>query len=192
MKKLCGHGVLLLITAVFVLSTFATAFATSNDSIVTKSGTRYIGDIVLDKIPSGKGEATWTDGSTYSGEFFDGMPHGKGTFTYQNGDVYVGEFEYGFRSGKGTMTFSNGDTYIGDWKADMMHGTGKYTFHGADPARPDKNDTYTGQWRYNMMHGKGNYRYANGTSTNGYWVQNQYRSKKLTGSLKAEIAEYNK
>jgi len=171
---------------------FTTALAAGNESIVTKSGALYTGDIVLESIPSGIGEAQWTDGSTYTGEFFNGMPHGKGTFTYNNGDIYVGEFEYGFRSGKGVMTFSNGDTYNGDWKADMMHGKGKYTFLGADPAHPEKSDAFTGQWRYNMMHGKGTYRYANGTSTVGYWVQNQFRGAKLTGAIKNEIAEYEK
>lgn len=165
------------------------AIAANAKSVNLASGAVYTGEVALNNVPHGKGEATWPDGSKYAGEFFNGMLHGNGVFRYANGDVYDGNFEYGFRSGKGKITFANGDFYEGQWQADMMHGKGKYTFNAPDPSKPTKNDVYNGEWRYNMMHGKGSYKFANGKTTNGYWVKNSYRGTKLTSTLKTEIGE---
>ena len=176
-----------IIVTLILLLPIANGYALDQATIKLNSGATYSGETVLGSIPSGSGTVAWPDGGKYTGMFFNGMPSGKGTLTYSNGDVYTGQFEYGFRSGKGTMIFANGDSYIGEWKADMMHGQGKYIFHSPDAANPEKNDVFTGQWRYNMMHGKGSYRYANGSSTNGYWVENQYRGAKITNSIREEI-----
>jgi hypothetical protein len=189
MKYRYKLSVFLSLTVIIISILTFPAFAASENQIVLSSGATYTGEVVLNGVPNGTGVAIWPNGSKYTGEFFNGMPNGKGTFEYSNGDVYVGQFEYGFRSGKGVMTFSNGDTYDGEWKADMMHGLGKYTFITPDPANAKKNDVYTGQWRFNMMHGKGSYRLASGTTTKGYWVENNYRGKKLTNTIKAEIGE---
>ncbi len=178
--------ILLLITTM-MLSTFCSS--NSEEMVTLESGVQYIGALVLESVPHGQGEATFSDGGHYKGSFFNGMIHGKGIFTYSSGDVYEGEFEYGYRSGKGKMIFKNGDEYKGEWKADMMHGKGTYTFLKPDGSKPAKNDTYNGQWRFNMMHGYGTYTFANGKSKNGYWVMNQYQGQKRTAEIKKAIGE---
>ena len=62
---------------------------------------------------NGSGTWTYTDLTTYVGEWRDGKKHGQGTVTWPNGYIYVGEFQDSNWHGKGTLTYPNGKTYVG-------------------------------------------------------------------------------
>jgi len=64
----------------------------------------------------GIGTWTYTDKTTYVGEWSDGKMLGQGTFTWENGDRYVGEFHDGNRHGQGTKTDADGTVKKGIWK----------------------------------------------------------------------------
>jgi hypothetical protein len=73
------------------------------------------------------GVYTWADGSTYSGEWFEGTKHGQGRYVYANGDTYEGTYKQGRKQGFGTATWANGARYQGQWHAGREHGQGRYT-----------------------------------------------------------------
>ena len=56
---------------------------------------------------NGVGTWTYTDKTTYVGEWTNGQKVGKGTETWPNGYIYVGEFFESKWQGKGTLTFPN-------------------------------------------------------------------------------------
>lgn len=67
----------------------------------------------------------YKSGNRYEGEVDDkNLPHGNGVFTYTNGSSYEGEFEHGVRCGYGVFRWSTGDSYEGGWKDDKRHGEG--------------------------------------------------------------------
>ena len=76
----------------------------------------------------GKGKLTYTDGSTYVGDFKNSEFDGKGTFTgdmpmiTDGGTKYVGEWKDGHMHGRGTLTYSNGKTQSGFWKNSKFDG----------------------------------------------------------------------
>jgi hypothetical protein len=73
------------------------------------------------------GVYTWADGSTYSGEWFDGLKQGRGLYVYANGDIYEGGYHQGVKHGYGSASWSNGSRYVGQWHAGREHGQGRYT-----------------------------------------------------------------
>lgn len=74
-------------------------------------------------LASGKGVAVGTD--RYEGRFSEGLPQGEGTYTWSNGDSYTGDWFMGKRHGEGVMTLhNNGKDSIqaGIWQKDMYIG----------------------------------------------------------------------
>lgn len=53
----------------------------------------YSGSVDEKGSPNGKGKCTFTDGSTYTGDFVHGALTGEGIYEYQNGDIFMGTFE---------------------------------------------------------------------------------------------------
>ena len=64
---------------------------------------------------NGIGTWTYTDKTTYVGEWSDGQKKGQGTETWPNGYIYTGDFFESKWQGKGTLTFPDGATYFGEW-----------------------------------------------------------------------------
>ncbi|EDO06835.1 MORN repeat protein [Babesia bovis T2Bo] len=58
------------------------------------------------------------------------LPHGHGIIKSSNGSTYSGDIFNGMRHGQGIMMFSNGSTYIGGWAYGSVHGTGDMTIPG--------------------------------------------------------------
>jgi hypothetical protein len=98
------------------------------------------------------GEFTFSDGSTYSGDFavVNGtkMRQGLGTYTSAR-ESYTGGWEKDLQSGEGTYRFNSGSVYEGSFSQGAFHGNGKYTF-------PD-GAFYEGEWNMSKMHGQGSY-----------------------------------
>jgi hypothetical protein len=68
-------------------------------------------------VPCTYGETiTYSDGSKYVGEVFNGLLHGQGTLTFPSGEKYVGEWKDGKKHGQGTFTYPDGRKYVGEWK----------------------------------------------------------------------------
>ena len=65
---------------------------------------------------NGYGTWTYTDLTTYVGEWSDGKKHGKGTVTWPNGYIYVGEFRDSKWHGQGTLTSPEGSAKTGIWR----------------------------------------------------------------------------
>ena len=77
---------------------------------------------------NGSGTWTYTDLTTYVGEWRDGKKHGQGTVTWPNGYIYVGEFQDSNWHGKGTLTFPDGASYVGEWRDGNMNGQGTVSY----------------------------------------------------------------
>jgi len=75
----------------------------------------------------GVGTWTYTDKTTYVGEWNVGKKHGQGTVTWPNGYIYKGEFHNDIWHGQGTLTFPDGATYAGEWRDGFMNGQGTFT-----------------------------------------------------------------
>jgi hypothetical protein len=102
------------------------------------------------------GVYTWSDGSTYSGDWFEGMKHGRGLYVYANGDVYEGGYYNGVKHGYGAAAWSNGSRYEGNWDSGREHGQGKYfTATG---------QCYTGSFNQGFVDGEGMHTWADGST----------------------------
>ena len=75
----------------------------------------------------GFGTWTYTDKTTYVGEWSVGKKHGQGIVTWPNGYIYKGEFKESKWHGQGTLTFPDGTTYVGEWRDGFMNGQGTFT-----------------------------------------------------------------
>ena len=83
----------------------------------------YDGPFDGNGMRSGVGTCTWSDGSTYEGDWLNNLRHGNGKF---NNDTYE---------------------YCGEWQQDMKHGRGKYTNKKGDQQpifAPMENDKLNG------------------------------------------------
>ena len=81
------------------------SFLISNTSVAKKSGCTD-GD-----CNNGFGTWTYTDKTTYEGNWVGTQKHGEGIETWPNGYIYKGEFKKSEWSGKGILIFPDGSTY---------------------------------------------------------------------------------
>ena len=65
---------------------------------------------------NGFGKWTYTDNTTYEGNWVDTKKNGQGILTFPDGSTYEGEWANGFMNGKGTFTWSDGKEKTGIWK----------------------------------------------------------------------------
>ena len=63
----------------------------------------------------GFGKWTYTDKTTYEGNWVGTKKNGQGILTFPNGATYEGEWANGFMNGKGTFTWSDGKEKTGTW-----------------------------------------------------------------------------
>lgn len=71
----------------------------------------YNGPVNSDNAPQGFGKATFSNGSSYEGDWVNGKMEGQGTFTYESGDVFVGTMaNNAFK--EGTITFASDGNYF--------------------------------------------------------------------------------
>lgn len=78
----------------------------------------YSGNVDANRLPHGKGVATWQtgEGKRYDGEWVHGKMEGKTNYTERGGDTFVGTFKNNeYSEGKYTVT-ADGDYFIGTFK----------------------------------------------------------------------------
>ena len=63
---------------------------------------------------------TFSDGSTYVGEWKNGKMNGQGTFTSKTGSTYVGEWRNNKKHGRGTYRYPDGSKVDGIWRNDKL------------------------------------------------------------------------
>ncbi len=71
-----------------------------------------------------KGNISWLDGSTYSGDLNGVHITGKGSYTWPDGSQYQGSFRRHQRHGKGSQIAKDGSKWSGKWKNDQKNGKG--------------------------------------------------------------------
>jgi hypothetical protein len=124
----------------------------------------------------GKGEARWSNGFKYEGDWVDGELS-KGKITYHTGNVYEGDFNgrdyYIYPHGKGKMTYTDGNVYEGGWKGDFNGSLSHYYQHGKGKMVYTNGDVYEGDWANGNRHGTGKYISPNYYIYNGKWVDDQ-------------------
>lgn len=122
------------------------------------TGFKYVGKFVGDLF-EGHGDATWQDGSTYSGEWLKGQKSGKGVFTSghkPNQVKYVGEWANGQRVGHGMQEYEDGGKYTGSWVNGVCGGKGTYVFANGN--------RYVGTWQNGRYDGPGVLHNQDGTT----------------------------
>jgi hypothetical protein len=108
-------------------------------------GSSYMGEFKKGRV-SGHGVYTNSEGN-YVGEFQDGLFDGNGTLTYLDGEKYVGGFKGGYKSGKGVTYFADGRRYEGEYFNDLFEGFGILTFSSGNK--------YEGEFSNGQPNGKG-------------------------------------
>ncbi len=92
-------------------------------------GTIYIGDWFEGLRHSVKNKAAWSrnDGLQYEGTWYNDLKHGSGILRYPDGAVYRGEFAKGYEHGHGTKTFPDGSKFEGRFRFGKRDGPGILT-----------------------------------------------------------------
>ena len=65
---------------------------------------------------------TFTDKSTYSGEWQDSKKHGKGLLRWRNGALFEGGWRSGKEHGEGIKVYDDGSKIEGVWKMGKYSG----------------------------------------------------------------------
>lgn len=163
------------------------------------NGARYRGDVGQHLAMDGTGTLTYSDGTTYegqfrngrlegngvlksaaggirSGAFIDGRLHGKGSIHYQNGAHYEGELRADLPEGQGRLTHANGGFYEGAFVGGHSQGKGKLKY--------GTGDTYEGDFLAGEPHGTGVFRNVSGDVYDGQFVSGKrHGTGRLTFSI---------
>lgn len=126
-------------------------------------GSTYKGNF-KDGLWEGEGVYTSTKGIVYSGTFTQGAVTGSGKITYTNGDVYEGAYKNAQRDGKGTLYYHDGNKYIGSFVVDKRSGYGQMWYTNGD--------YFSGKFSNDLKHGNGEYTYASGDKYEGEYKNN--------------------
>ena len=123
--------------------------------IELEDGGYYIGELINDEIPNGKGKYFFKNGETYEGSIKEDKFEGNGKYIYENSEYYIGEWKDDLRNGKGILYYKNGNIkYEGDFINDKYEGNGKYIW--------ENGDYYEGEYKNGFNNGKGILYYNNG------------------------------
>ena len=76
----------------------------------------------------GKGQITWSNGSSFEGTFVKGKKCGKGLFKWNDQSYYNGNFKDENFDGYGEYYWPDGRIYKGAWVDGKMEGQG-YLYH---------------------------------------------------------------
>ncbi|MBN2039085.1 MAG: hypothetical protein JW864_03525, partial [Spirochaetes bacterium] len=168
---------------------------------------------------SGKGTMMWASGprkgDTYTGRWSEDEINGEGKYTYSDGSTYEGEFKDGKKHGKGTMTWASGkrkgEKYSGEWYNDNMHGIGEYVYTDGSVYKgrfnkgkrngygvmewksgKKKGEKYSGEWKDDNMHGTGVYTYSDGAKKSGKWNKGKWLGRVKAKDSNSKLAEKKK
>ena len=114
-------------------------------------------------MKEGTGKYTYSDGSTYDGDWYQNKIDGLGTQIWSDGKEYYGQWEKNYMHGYGFYVYADKMKYDGQFESDKKHGYGIYSW--TDGRR------YAGYWNKGKQHGFGVYtgNYKNNTVKYGIW-----------------------
>lgn len=95
----------------------------------------------------GTGSLKYANGSTYTGEFFEGSKNGYGHYISSEGYEYVGDWVCGKQSGNAQVNYKNGDLYTGKLKDGLRDGQGELF-------QVSSNRNYKGRWAKDRLQGE--------------------------------------
>ncbi|CAJ1421720.1 unnamed protein product [Effrenium voratum] len=118
---------------------------------------------------------TYSNGSTYTGEWQGLVRHGFGIQVWPDGASYQGQWCHDMANGLGVFRHSDGDVYEGQWKNDKADGFGLYTTDrkASQPKDGDvrhaNGSSYVGEWKEDLQHGHGIETWADGARYMGLY-----------------------
>lgn len=124
----------------------------------------YVGDVKDTgdyETPHGRGKMTFSEGSTYEGDYVDGKMEGEGRLIFSSGLIYTGQVKNNAFNGQGEIIFEDGLIYTGEIKDNNPHGDGKMTYPNGR--------ILTGKWHKNKI------------VVQAKWIKN--RQKIFTGTM---------
>lgn len=155
-------------------------------SLAIKGGL-YTG-YLLDNVPDGPGEISYTNGESYVGGFSNGVFNGVGTYYYLDGSRFEGIWLDGMINGEGTLynadgslisgnfidgvpsgecvySYANGEVYVGVLVDGKRSGQGRFNWINGD--------VYEGNFVDGNRQGQGKYTYSDGSYYEGSWINNR-------------------
>ena len=143
---------------------------------------------LLDGIPDGPGEISYTNGESYVGGFSEGVFNGVGTYYYLDGSRFDGIWLEGTINGEGTLynadgslisgnfidgvptgecvySYANGEIYVGVLVDGKRNGIGRFNWLNGD--------VYEGNFLNGDRQGQGKYTYSDGSYYEGAWINNR-------------------
>lgn len=152
-------------------------------TLVRVNGDNYVGEWANNKR-HGQGtlDQTNSDGTVFTGTFFEGKYDGNGTVKYRDGSKYEGQWRAGERHGKGTFYFygSSSLKYTGEWVRDAKSGQGQLVLVNGS--------RYEGSFKDDRPHGPGVFIDINGTTIEGKWFEGVLEGK-CTLKINKPLAE---
>jgi len=79
---------------------------------------------IINSFRHGYGTMRWTNGESYSGDFFWNLKHGNGLYIWPTGETYDGQYIMNQMNGTGVYYYNNGYKYEGEFRKDEFHGEG--------------------------------------------------------------------
>ena len=89
---------------------------TISGSNKTGSNWQFVGQLNAKRARHGHGKCSWSDGTTYAGEWKDGLMDGNGVLQFHTGDMYIGSMHINASHGVGVLFQSDGTISSGIWK----------------------------------------------------------------------------
>ncbi|CDO97548.1 unnamed protein product [Coffea canephora] len=130
-------------------------------------------------LPHGKGKYTWSDGTTYEGDWEEGKMTGKGRISWASGATYEGDFSGNYLHGFGTFTGSDGSLYTGGWRMNSQHGIGRKQYQNSD--------VYDGCWKEGKREGSGRYAWSNSNMYIGSWKNGKMSGRGVMKWLNGDL-----
>lgn len=138
-------------------------------------GGSYTGQINPEtKMPEGRGQMYYNDGSVYDGSWKNGQRDGDGVMDYKGGDTYDGEWKNDKRDGYGTYTWQDGRRYIGCYKNDLRDGEGDYIGWTGFVDEYSWSGNYSGISKEDYFEGEGSFTFTNDDQFNGIFHANRF------------------
>jgi hypothetical protein len=195
-----GRGTMKLPDGLVASGSFEKGHATGQEfELKWPNGSHYQGGVGKHLAMEGTGTLTYSDGTTYEGEFRDGRLEGNGVLKYTAGEIRRGVFVDGKLQGKGSIHYSNGADYEGELRAGQPDGQGRLTYanggfyegafvgglsQGKGKLQYGTGDVYEGDFLAGEPHGTGVFRSVIGDIYEGHFVSGKRHGQgRLTFSI---------
>jgi hypothetical protein len=144
----------------------------------------YFGEVDDKNRPHGYGIKTYSDGSIYLGDWFEGVRHSvknKASWSRNDGLQYDGTWLNDLKHGSGVLRYPDGSVYRGEFAKGYEHGHGVKTY-------PD-DSKFEGRFRFGKRDGPGILTTADGTVERRVFKENDVFHEKPISKIVEVINE---